>query len=54
MTASSPLFDASQPTLSHHLCMLREAQFADSERRRLWACHHVRSNASRELSAWQS
>jgi DNA-binding transcriptional ArsR family regulator len=32
-----PLFDISQPTLSHHLKRLREAGIVDSERRGLWA-----------------
>src|ERR1044072_804942 len=31
-----PLFDISQPTLSHHLKKLREAGIVDSERRGLW------------------
>src|ERR1700749_97680 len=32
-----PLFDISQPTLSHHLKKLRDAGLGDSERRGLWA-----------------
>jgi ArsR family transcriptional regulator, arsenate/arsenite/antimonite-responsive transcriptional repressor len=32
-----PLFEISQPTLSHHLRTLREAGIVDSERRGLWA-----------------
>src|ERR1700674_2479752 len=32
-----PLFDLSQPTVSHHLKVLREAGIVDSERQGLWA-----------------
>jgi len=32
-----PLFDISQPTLSHHLKNLRRARIEDSDRRGLWA-----------------
>ena len=32
-----PLFDLSQPTVSHHLKVLREAGIVDSERTGLWA-----------------
>jgi ArsR family transcriptional regulator, arsenate/arsenite/antimonite-responsive transcriptional repressor len=47
-----PLFDVSQPTLSHHLKKLREAGIVDSERRGLWAYYYVRPDALKELSAW--
>jgi ArsR family transcriptional regulator len=49
-----PLFDISQPTLSHHLKKLREAGIVDSERRGLWAYYYVRPEALEELSAWLS
>ena len=49
-----PLFDVSQPTLSHHLKKLREAGIVDSERRGLWAYYYVRPEALKELSAWLS
>ena len=49
-----PLFDISQPTLSHHLKKLREAGIVDSERRGLWAYYYVRDDALKELSAWLS
>ena len=49
-----PLFDISQPTLSHHLKKLREAGIVDSERQGLWAYYYVIPNALRELSAWLS
>jgi ArsR family transcriptional regulator len=47
-----PLFDVSQPTLSHHLAKLRDAGIVDSERRGLWAYYYVRPDALKELSAW--
>jgi ArsR family transcriptional regulator len=49
-----PLFDISQPTLSHHLRKLREAGIVDSERRGLWAYYYVNLEALEELSAWLS
>jgi ArsR family transcriptional regulator len=49
-----PLFDISQPTLSHHLKKLREAGIVDSERRGLWAYYYVRPEALEELTAWLS
>ena len=47
-----PLFDVSQPTLSHHLKELRDAGIVDSERRGLWAYYYVIPDALKELSAW--
>ena len=47
-----PLFDVSQPTLSHHLKKLRDAGIVDSERRGLWAYYYVREDALHELTAW--
>ena len=49
-----PLFDISQPTLSHHLKKLRDAGIVDSERRGLWAYYYVRPGALEELTAWLS
>ena len=49
-----PLFDISQPTLSHHLKKLRDARIVDSERRGLWAYYYVTPDAFEELSAWLS
>jgi ArsR family transcriptional regulator len=49
-----PLFDVSQPTLSHHLKKLREAGIVDSERRGLWAYYYVLPEVLKELSAWLS
>jgi ArsR family transcriptional regulator len=49
-----PLFDVSQPTLSHHLKKLRDAGIVDSERRGLWAYYYVIPGALKELSVWLS
>ena len=49
-----PLFDISQPTLSHHLKKLRDAGIVDSERRGLWAYYYVIPDALKELSTWLS
>ncbi|MGZ4200821.1 MAG: ArsR/SmtB family transcription factor [Thermoleophilaceae bacterium] len=49
-----PLFDVSQPTLSHHLKKLRDAGIVDSERRGLWAYYYVLPEALKELSSWLS
>ena len=47
-----PLFEISQPTLSHHLKKLRDAGLVDSERRGLWAYYYVTPGALDELAAW--
>ncbi len=49
-----PLFDLSQPTVSHHLKVLREAGIVGSERRGLWAYYFVIPDALEELTAWLS
>ena len=49
-----PLFDLSQPTVSHHLKKLRGAGIVGSERRGLWAYYYVRPEAMEELSGWLS
>jgi ArsR family transcriptional regulator len=49
-----PLFDLSQPTVSHHLKVLREAGLVDSERRGLWAYYYVIPDSLEELTAWLS
>lgn len=48
----TPLFDVGQPTVSHHLKVLREAGLVDSERRGLWAYYYVLPGALAELCAW--
>jgi ArsR family transcriptional regulator len=47
-----PLFDLSQPTVSHHLKVLREAGIVGSERQGLWAFYYVNTDALEEVSAW--
>jgi ArsR family transcriptional regulator len=49
-----PLFELSQPTVSHHLKVLREAGLVGSERQGLWAYYYVIPDALEELSAWLS
>jgi ArsR family transcriptional regulator, arsenate/arsenite/antimonite-responsive transcriptional repressor len=50
----SPLFDIGQPTVSHHLKVLRTAGVVDSEREGLWAYYYVKPEALGELSRWLS
>ena len=49
-----PLFALSQPTVSHHLKVLRNAGIVGSERQGLWAYYYVNPDALEELSAWLS
>jgi ArsR family transcriptional regulator len=49
-----PLFAVSQPTLSHHLKVLREAGMVGVERRGLWAYYYVTPEALEELESWLS
>ncbi|MGH2954975.1 MAG: ArsR/SmtB family transcription factor [Solirubrobacterales bacterium] len=49
-----PLFDLSQPTVSHHLKVLREAGIVGSERAGLWAYYYVNDDAVQEISQWLS
>ncbi|MGW1376670.1 ArsR/SmtB family transcription factor [Streptomyces sp. NPDC002446] len=44
-------FDVSQPTISHHLKMLREAGLVGSERRGTWVYYWVLPEALTKLSA---
>jgi ArsR family transcriptional regulator, arsenate/arsenite/antimonite-responsive transcriptional repressor len=50
----TPLFDVGQPTVSHHLKVLRGAGLVDSERRGLWAYYYVIPDALEDLAAWLS
>ena len=43
-----------QPTVSHHLKVLRDVGVVDSERRGLWAYYYVRPEALEEVSRWLS
>jgi ArsR family transcriptional regulator, arsenate/arsenite/antimonite-responsive transcriptional repressor len=47
-----PLFDLSQPTVSHHLKVLRQAGIVGSERRGLWAYYYVNPESLAEVSQW--
>jgi ArsR family transcriptional regulator len=49
-----PLFDLSQPTVSHHLKVLREAGIVGSQRRGLWSYYYVNPDSLEELSEWLS
>jgi ArsR family transcriptional regulator len=49
-----PLFDLSQPTVSHHLKVLRDAGIVGSERRGLWAYYYVNPDALEGLAEWLS
>jgi len=47
-----PLFHLTQPTVSHHLKILRTAGVVQSERQGLWAYYFVLPGALDELSTW--
>ena len=47
-----PLFEVEQPTVSHHLKVLRDAGIVGSERQGLWAYYYVIPDALEELSRW--
>lgn len=49
-----PLFELSQPTISHHLKVLRDAGLVGSERQGLWAYYYVLPEPLDELSDWLS
>jgi ArsR family transcriptional regulator len=44
-------FDVSQPTISHHLKVLREAGLLSSERRASWVYYRVEPEAMRALAS---
>jgi ArsR family transcriptional regulator len=50
----TPLFDVGQPTVSHHLKVLREAGIVDSERRGLWAYYYVVPDSLKDIRQWLS
>ena len=47
----SATFDLSQPTISHHLKVLRSAGLLDSQRRGTWVYYRVIPTALQQLSA---
>ena len=49
-----PLFDVSQPTISHHLKVLRDAGLLQFERQGLWAFYYVLPGELDELAGWLS
>ena len=49
-----PLFDLSQPTISHHLRKLADAGLIRVERRGRWAYYSTDHDALKELKAWLS
>jgi ArsR family transcriptional regulator len=46
------LFDVSQPTVSHHLKVLRDAGLVASQKQGLWVYYRVLPAALDDLSAW--
>lgn len=48
----TPLFDVGQPTVSHHLKVLRDAGIVDCERPGLWAYYYVLPEALEEFTRW--
>ena len=48
----TPLFDVSQPTVSHHLKVLRDTGLVGVERRGLWAYYYVNPEAVKEFEQW--
>jgi ArsR family transcriptional regulator len=49
-----PLFDVSQPTLSHHLRKLEEAGLLSVERRGRWAYYSIEPDPLEVLRTWLS
>ena len=47
-----PLFEVSQPTVSHHLRVLRDAGLVGSEKRGLWVYYFVVPGAMDDLACW--
>ncbi|WNZ07778.1 metalloregulator ArsR/SmtB family transcription factor [Streptomyces sp. 11x1] len=48
----TPAFDLSQPTISHHLKLLRQAGLIDCERRGTWVYYWVLPNVLDRLAAF--
>lgn len=47
-----PLFEVSQPTVSHHLKVLREARLVEVERHGIWSNYWIPSTALEEMRRW--
>lgn len=50
----TPAFPQNQPTISHHLKLLREAGLIDTERRGIWSYYWVTDEGRTTLAAIQS
>jgi ArsR family transcriptional regulator, arsenate/arsenite/antimonite-responsive transcriptional repressor len=48
----APLFELSQPTISHHLKVLKDAGILESEKHGLFVYYYVRRGALAELTSW--
>jgi ArsR family transcriptional regulator len=49
-----PLFDVSQPTMSHHLKKLRDSGVIEVRRRGKWAYYSIEEDALEVLRTWLS
>ncbi|MDT0379324.1 metalloregulator ArsR/SmtB family transcription factor [Streptomyces sp. DSM 42041] len=47
----TPAFDLSQPTISHHLKLLKQAGLIDSERRGTWVYYRLLPQMTHQLAA---
>ncbi|MET9227790.1 metalloregulator ArsR/SmtB family transcription factor [Lentzea sp. NPDC003310] len=47
----TPAFDLSQPTISHHLKLLKQAGLVDSERRGTWVYYRARPETANRMAA---
>jgi ArsR family transcriptional regulator len=50
----TPQFPQNQPTISHHLKLLREAKLIDTEKRGIWSYYWATEEGRRTLSAIQT
>ncbi|GHH43638.1 hypothetical protein GCM10017774_41530 [Lentzea cavernae] len=46
----TPAFDLSQPTISHHLKLLKQAGLVDSERRGTWVYYRARPETADRMA----
>ncbi len=44
-------FDIRQPTISHHLRLLREGGLIEAEQRGLWVYYHLRADQAEQIKA---
>jgi ArsR family transcriptional regulator len=49
----TPLFTQNQPTISHHLRLLRDADLIDTEKRGIWSYYWATDTGRRTLSLVQ-